>query len=119
LTKHATLKSPSLFSKITDQQSYFTPSDEDDEDFIPEELCKVQEYDDNEIFQDDKEEDLVDLSYYRSPTKHGVGHKLNKGGPPKPDVTNMNQIKQRWHCKSGGSRGRHLMTMFNLNAGSN
>ncbi len=35
----------------------------------------------------------MDLSYYCSPTKYGVGRKLNKGGHDKPDVTNMTQIK--------------------------
>jgi hypothetical protein len=60
-----TLTSPSLFAKTTDKGSYFCSSDEDN-DFIPEEEPTEGFYDDDELFQDDKEEDLVDLLYYCS-----------------------------------------------------
>ena len=61
-------------------------------------LCPAAGYsdrfiDDDELFQDDKEEDLVDLSYFRSDAKYGVGRKLDEGGPPKPDVTNMSTLE--------------------------
>jgi hypothetical protein len=72
LTQQATLTSPSIFSNTTVQRAYFTPSDKDDDDFIPDEG-----YNDDDLFQDNKEEDLEDLSYYRT-TRRSVGRKLNK-----------------------------------------
>jgi hypothetical protein len=93
-SKQASLTSPSLFAKTTgDKGSYFSASDEDD-DYIPEEEPTAEGlYDDDELFQDDKEEDLEDLSYYRSDAKFGVGRKLNAGGPPKPDVSSMSKLE--------------------------
>ena len=93
-SKQASLTSPSLFAKMTgDKGSYFSASDEDD-DYIPEEEPTAEGlYDDDELFQDDKEEDLEDLSYYRSDAKFGVGRKLNAGGPPKPDVSSMSKLE--------------------------
>jgi hypothetical protein len=88
-SKQASLTSPSLFAKTTDKGSYFSTSDEDD-DYIPEEEEPTAEglYDDDELFQDDNEEDLEDLSYYRSDAKFGVGRKLNAGGPHRsPGIT--------------------------------
>jgi hypothetical protein len=41
------------FSNTTVQWAYFTSSDGDDDDFIPD-----KGYDDDDLFQDDKEEDL-------------------------------------------------------------
>ena len=74
------------------ERSYFGSSDEDN-NFIPEEEPTEGLYDDDELFQDDKEEDLEDLSYYRSDAKFGVGRKLNAGGPPKPDVSSMSTLE--------------------------
>ena len=62
-SKQASLTSPSLFAKTTDKGSYFSSSDEDN-NFIPEEEPTEGLYDDDELFQDDKEEDLVDLLYF-------------------------------------------------------
>jgi hypothetical protein len=65
-SKQASLTSPSLFAKMTDKGSYFSTSDEDndeDNDFYPEEDPTEGLYDDDELFQDDKEEDLVDLIF--------------------------------------------------------
>jgi len=98
-SKQASLTSPSLFAQTTNKGSYFSTSDDDndeDNDFYPEEDPTEGLYDDDELFQDDKEEDLDDLSYFRSDAKSGVGsgvgHKLYKGGHPKPDVTNMSTL---------------------------
>jgi len=79
-SKQASLTSPSLFAKTTgDKGSFFSTSDEDN-DYIPEEEPTAEGlYDDDELFQDDKEKDLEDLSYYRSDAKFGVGRKLNAG----------------------------------------
>ena len=93
-SKKASLTSPSLFAKTTgDKGSYFSTSDEDDSYIPKEEPTAKGLYDDDELFQDDKEEDLEDLSYYRSDAKFGVGRKLNAGGPPKPDVSNMSNLE--------------------------
>jgi len=92
LSKEATLTSPSLFAKMTEKGYYFSPSDEDN-NYIPEEETTEGLYDNDELIQDDKEEDLVDLSYYKTDTGHGVGHKLNKGRTPKPDVTGMSLLE--------------------------
>jgi hypothetical protein len=35
----------------------------------------------------------VDLSYYRSDTKLGVGCRLNKKGPHRPNVTKMSLLE--------------------------
>ena len=96
-SKQASLTSPpSLFAKTTDKGSYFSASDEDN-NYLPEDDPTEGLYDDDELFQDDKEEDLDDLSYFRSDAKSGVGsgvgRKLYKGGPPKPDVTNMSTLE--------------------------
>ena len=93
LTKQATLTSPSLFSNKTNQRSYFTPSDKDDDDFVPE-----QGYSDDDLFQDNKEEDWEDLSFYWT-TRSSVGRKLNKGGHPKPDVAFMSEIEAKMALK--------------------
>jgi hypothetical protein len=60
-TQQATLTSLLFFCNTTVQRAYFTPSDEDGDDFIPD-----KGYDDDDLFQDDKEEDLKDLSHYRT-----------------------------------------------------
>ncbi len=65
----------------------------EDNNYIPEEETTEGLYDNDELIQDDKEEDLVDLSYYKTDTGHGVGHKLNKGRTPKPDVTGMSLLE--------------------------
>jgi hypothetical protein len=87
-SKQASLTSPSLFAQTTDKGSYFSTSDEDDDednDFYPEEDPPEGLYDDDELFQDDKEEDLNDLSYYRSDaTSSGVGRKLYRLGVARP-----------------------------------
>ncbi len=57
-SKQASLTSPSLFAKMTDKGSYFSASDEDN-DYIPEEEPTEGLYDNDELFQDDKEEDLA------------------------------------------------------------
>jgi hypothetical protein len=63
-SKKASLTSPSLFAKTTgDKGSYFSTSDEDDSYIPKEEPTAKGLYDDDELFQDDKEEDLEDLSY--------------------------------------------------------
>ena len=96
-SKQASLTSPpSLSAKTTDKgRSYFSASDEDNN--YPEDDPTEGLYDDDELFQDDKEEDLDDLSYFCSDAKSsvgsGVGRKLYKGGPPKPDVTNMSTLE--------------------------
>ncbi len=80
-------------SNTTDQQAYFTPSDKDNDGFIPD-----KGYDDDDLFLDNKEEDLEDLSYYCT-TRRSVGHKLNKGGPEKPDVTFMSEVEAKMALK--------------------
>jgi hypothetical protein len=75
-SKQASLTSPSLFAKTTDKGSYISTSDDDndeDNDFYPEEDPTEGLYDDDELFQYDKEEDLDDLSYFCSDAKSGVG----------------------------------------------
>jgi len=78
-SKQASLTSPSLFAKTTDKGSYFSSSDEENDeenDIYPEEDPTERLYEDDELFQDDKEEDLNDLSYFRSDAKSCVGRKL-------------------------------------------
>ena len=88
-----TLTFPSLFLNRTDQWLYFTPSDKEDDNFIPEEG-----YDDDDLFQEDKEEDLEDLLHYCT-TRRSVGCKLNKGGPERPDVTLMLEVEAKMALK--------------------
>ena len=76
MSKQASLTSPpSLFAKTTDKGSYFSASDEDN-NYLPEDDPTEGLYDDDELFQDDKEEDLQDLSYYCSNSNHGVWRKF-------------------------------------------
>ena len=63
LSKQASLTSSSLFAIMTDKGSYLRPYENNE--YIPEEPNEGL-YDNDELFQDDKEEDLVDLLYYRS-----------------------------------------------------
>jgi hypothetical protein len=90
LSKQASLTSSSLFAIMTDKGSYLRPYENNE--YIPEEPNEGL-YDNDELFQDDKEEDLVDLSYYKTDTRHGVGRRLNKGGPTKPNVTGMSLLE--------------------------
>ena len=57
-SQQASLTSPSLFAKTTDKGSYFGSSDEEN-DFIPEEEPTEGLYDNDELFQDDKDKDLL------------------------------------------------------------
>jgi hypothetical protein len=92
-TQQATLTYPSIFSNTTDQRSFFPPSDKDNDDFIPDEG-----YNDDDLFQDDKEDDLEDLSFYCT-TRRSVGRKLNIEGPEQPDVTFMLEVEAKMALK--------------------
>lgn len=89
LNKQTSLKPPLLFAQTKEQEVTYSHSNDDDDSILEEETGG--QYDEDELFQDDKEDMMEDLSYYCSIARVGVGQKLSVGGPSKPDTSNMTE----------------------------